>query len=151
VIYWWIWAILGAVLALAEMHIPGGYLIWIAVGAALTSAASAAWNLPIEAQLALFAVASVLSCAAGYFVYRGRWRVTGVDTMLNERTATLVGARGVVSDPIANGTGKVRLGDSVWIAEGPELPSGTPVIVRSVVGSRLYVERDEISSSVGIA
>jgi predicted membrane protein len=35
---WWGWAILAALLGLAEMHAPGCYLIWIALGAALTAA-----------------------------------------------------------------------------------------------------------------
>lgn len=144
-IHWWIWAILAAVAGLAEMHLPGGYLIWIAGGAAITAIVSAAARMPVEAQLALFVVASALSCGGGYFVYRGNWRVTGGNVLLNERAATLVGARGVVNEAIAHGTGKVRVGDSVWLAEGPDLPVGTPVVVRSVAGMRLCVEPDQVS------
>ncbi|HEY6431540.1 MAG TPA: NfeD family protein [Acetobacteraceae bacterium] len=145
-IHWWIWAILAALGALAEMHLPGGYLIWIAGGAAVTSVVSAIARMSIEAQLALFVVASALSCLCGYFAYRGNWRVTGHNALLNERTATLVGTRGVVNEAIAHGTGKVRVGDSVWLAEGPDLPAGTPVVIRSVLGMRLRVESDQLNS-----
>jgi membrane protein implicated in regulation of membrane protease activity len=34
----------------------------------------------------------------------------------------------------------VRLGDSVWLAEGPNLSEGTSVIVKSVRGTRVIVE-----------
>jgi inner membrane protein len=52
----------------------------------------------------------------------------------------MVGDRGVVSVPIVNGRGKVRLGDSVWIAEGPELGVGTPVVVTGVRGTCVIVD-----------
>ncbi len=143
-IHWWIWAIIAALGALAEMHWPGGYLIWIAGGAAVTAIVSAAARMSLEVQLALFVVTSALSCLCGYFAYRGNWRVTGHNALLNERAATLVGTHGVVNEAIAHGTGKVRVGNSVWLAEGPDLPVGTPVIIRSVAGMRLCVESDQV-------
>src|SRR5271165_1607962 len=60
-------------------------------------------------------------------------------TALNERGLALVGARGIVAAPIVNGEGKVRLGDTVWIAEGPLLAVGAPVVVSAVRGTRLVV------------
>jgi hypothetical protein len=150
-IHWWIWAILAALGALAEIHWPGGYLIWIAGGAAITAIVSAAAELSIEAQLVLFVVTSALSCACGYFAYRGNWRVTGGNALLNERAAALIGTRGVVNEAIAHGTGKVRVGDSVWLAEGPDLPAGTPVVIQSVVGMRLCVTSDQVNAPTDIA
>jgi membrane protein implicated in regulation of membrane protease activity len=141
VIPWWAWTILGAVLALAELHAPGSYLIWVAVGAALTAAADAAWGLSITGQLGVFAAASALSCVAGYFVYRKAGNpLLDERAPLNQRNAAMVGARGTVSAPLVGGLGKVRLGDSVWLAEGPDLAEGTPVVVTSVRGTRLSVE-----------
>ena len=46
-----------------------------------------------------------------------------------------------------NGEGKVRLGDSIWLAEGPALDEGTPVIVRSVRGTRVVVEAATVLES----
>ena len=71
---WWGWAILAGVLALAELVFPGSYLIWIALGAGLTAAADAALGLSLEGELISFTLASALSCAGGYFVYRGLGR-----------------------------------------------------------------------------
>jgi membrane protein implicated in regulation of membrane protease activity len=51
-----------------------------------------------------------------------------------------VGAHGVVCSNIQNGEGKVRLGDTVWLAEGPNLPEGTSVVVKSVRGARVVVD-----------
>jgi membrane protein implicated in regulation of membrane protease activity len=81
-----------------------------------------------------------VSCTVGYFVYRhiDRPRTGGV---LNQRDLLMVGAQGVVFTAITHGHGKVKLGDTVWIAEGPSLAEGEPVIVKSVRGSRVVVER----------
>jgi membrane protein implicated in regulation of membrane protease activity len=136
---WWAWALVAVLLGLGELHAPGSYLIWIALGAAVAAGADAAFALTLEHQLITFIVASGLSCVAGYFVYRRRDVLGSKGTPLNQRGASMVGARGTVCEPILNGQGKVRLGDTVWAAEGPDLPEGTPIVVRSVKGVRMIV------------
>ena len=139
---WWAWAGVAAVLGFAELHAPGAYFIWIALGAAITCAADALWGLPLTTQLVTVIAASALSCVCGYFVYR-RLDKPGEATPLNERARLMVGARGTVSAPIINGQGKVRLGDTVWPADGPDLPEGAHVVVRAVKGMRVLVEPGE--------
>jgi len=136
---WWGWAILAALLGLAEMHAPGGYLIWIALGAALTAAVDAVYHVSVTAQVVIMMLASCVSCFAGYFVYRHTDRRQPDAAMLNQRDALLVGESGVVCSDIVHGEGKVRLGDTVWLAEGPNLPTGTAVIVKSVHRARVRV------------
>jgi inner membrane protein len=136
---WWGWAIAGAVLGLAELHAPGSYLIWIAVGAALTALFDARYGLSTTAQIITMILGSGLSCFAGYFVYRQVDRRPIEGGVLNRREAQLVGQRGVICSDIIHGQGKVRLGDTVWLAEGPDLPAGTAVVVKSVRRARLRV------------
>ena len=52
---------------------------------------------------------------------------------------SMVGQRGVVCEAIRNGEGKVRLGDGVWLAAGPDMAEGTPVVVDGVRGTKLHV------------
>src|SRR6476469_8395585 len=104
---WWGWAILAALLGLAEMHAPGGYLIWIALGAALTAAVDAVYHVSITAQIVIMMLASSVSCVAGYFVYRHMDRRQPDASTLNQRDALLVGERGVVCSDIVHGEGKV--------------------------------------------
>ena len=138
---WWAWMILAGVLGLLEMHVPGAYLVWIALGALLTGAADAAFGLSLEGQLAVFAAASALSCAAGYFVYRElHQRQHRHEDPLNERHRSMLGERGTVCEAFVNGRGKVRLGDSVWLASGPDLAEGATVVVSGFRGTRLVVE-----------
>jgi membrane protein implicated in regulation of membrane protease activity len=137
---WWPWVILAGILALAELHVPGSYLVWIALGAALTGATDAAFGISVEGQFGTFAAASSLSCIAGYFVYQRLHRRRRGETLLNDRGLAMVGARGIVCDAFFNGRGKVRLGDGVWLAVGPDLAEGTPVVVGAVRGTRLVVQ-----------
>jgi membrane protein implicated in regulation of membrane protease activity len=137
---WWGWIVAAGVLALSELHVPGSYLIWIALGAAVAGAADAAFDLSLAGQIAGFTAASAVSCLAGYFVYRKLGRRRRRELRLNERNLALVGARGTVCEAFVNGHGKVRLGDGVWLAAGPDLAEGTAVVVSAVHGTRLFVE-----------
>ena len=146
---WWVWVVAAGVLALGELHVPGSYLIWIALGAAVTASADAAWGLSLHAQLAVFAAASALSSGTGYFVYRNLHRRRRSEMRLNERGEAMVGARGTVCEAFVNGSGKVRLGDGVWLAAGPDLAEGTPVVVSAVHGTRLFIQPASTPSAGG--
>lgn len=52
----------------------------------------------------------------------------------------LVGRTGVVTQDIALGRGKVRLGDSEWIAEGEDMEAGALVRVLSIKDVVVHVE-----------
>lgn len=137
---WWIWAVAAAVVALAELHVPGSYLIWIGLGAALTAGwVAVVGAASLEPQLIVFAIAAAASCVLGWFVYRALPGRRGEDAQLNLRAQQLLGAHATVSEPFVNGEGKVRVGDSQWLAEGPPLRQGTAVVVTAVHGARLVV------------
>ena len=138
------WAAIAAVVSLAEFHLPGSYLVWIGLGAAITALADVTiGGLVLETQLLVFAGGAAASCLLGYFVYRAVGRFPAEETHLNRRDQQMIGARGTVSDGIVDGRGKVRLGDSVWLAEGPDLPRDAHVVVTAVRGARLIVKAAE--------
>lgn len=62
------------------------------------------------------------------------------DPTLNVRGAELVGRILVVAEPIRDGRGKVRAGDTHWAAEGPDCAAGALVRVRAVRDVCLLVE-----------
>ena len=83
---WWAWIIVAGVLGLAELHIPGSYLVWLALGAVVVGLIdAAAAGMSIESQIGVFAVASALSSAGGYFVYHGVGRFHRADGSISER------------------------------------------------------------------
>lgn len=139
-LHWWVWIVAAGVLGWAELHLPGSYLMWVALGAAVTGVVSLVVALSLEAQIGVFAAASALSCVAGYFVYRAIDTRRRSDPGLNDRTRELIGARGTVCEAVINGQGKVRLGDGVWLASGPDLAEGTPVVVTAARGTRVTIK-----------
>jgi inner membrane protein len=60
---------------------------------------------------------------------------------LNRRTAQLLGRILIVAEAIEGGRGKVRVGDTLWPAEGPAMPEGGRVSVVGSDGTALLVER----------
>ena len=61
---------------------------------------------------------------------------------LNRRTDQLAGRMAIVAEPIVGGRGKVRLGDTLWTAEGPDMPVGTVVRIAAANATVLLVQVD---------
>jgi membrane protein implicated in regulation of membrane protease activity len=59
---------------------------------------------------------------------------------LNRRAEQLIGRVLLLEEAIEGGRGKVRVGDTLWLAEGSELPAGTRVKVTGVRRDALLVE-----------
>ena len=63
--------------------------------------------------------------------------------LLNQREAQYIGRKVRVTDSIAGGEGKVRVGDTVWRARGPDCSTGTWVRIVGTEGAYLTVALDE--------
>jgi membrane protein implicated in regulation of membrane protease activity len=133
------WLALGLVLAVAEILIPGVFLIWLAGAALITGLIT--WFLPIglPLQIVLFAVLAIVAVFTGKR-YLAEHPIESADPKMNDRGARLVGQTAVVVEPIAFGNGKVKLGDSEWLAQGPDVAAGQHVRVLGSEGTTLLVE-----------
>ena len=134
------WLILAALLALTELLVPGIFLVFVAAGAALTGLVTLLVpGLPLIGQVALFAIGSSAAVALGR-----RWYLQNPapssDPLLNDRVARLVGQVVTVVEPIHARRGKVRVGDSEWLATGPDAPVGAEVRILGGEGTSLIVE-----------
>ena len=130
------WLILAAVLAIAELLIPGVFLVFVAGGAVLTGVVTLI--IPEFALLFQVAVFIAATCAAVAIGRRWYARNPGEspDPKLNDRVARLVGEVVTVVEPIDAGRGRVRVGDGEWLACGPDAPAGARVrIVGGKAGS----------------
>lgn len=135
--HWW-WLAGAIVLAIAELVVPGAFLIWIAAAAALTGVAALLLGVPLAGQFVLFALFSVVSVYLGRRVYGDA--VPSGDPLLNDRAARLVGQTVVVVEAIRDGRGRVKVGDGVWQARGPDAEAGSRVKVTGADGACLKVE-----------
>jgi membrane protein implicated in regulation of membrane protease activity len=135
----WMWLIAAAVLGIAELLMPGVFLIWLAAAAAVTGFAALLLGVPLAFQFALFALLAIAAVYSGRRWYSAN-PVESSDPMLNDRAARLVGQTVVVVGAIENGIGRVRVGDSVWNARGEDAEIGARVRVVGAEGTCLKVE-----------
>jgi inner membrane protein len=136
---WYHWWILAAALAAAESFVPGGVAIWFAASASVVGALLLVAGVPWQLQLVLFGVLGLVAVLA----FR-QWKRRNPDRYeqpnLNQRAAQYIGQEFVLIEAIAQGVGKIQLGDGVWKVSGPDLPVGARVRVKGVNGTLLLVE-----------
>jgi inner membrane protein len=139
----WSWWVLGFVLLAAELIAPGVFLIWIGVAALAVGILSLMlWEVGFwtwQVQLVLFALLSVAAVLLGRRFVLSTSETTD-EPLLNQRAESLVGRTAVLEKPSAEGRGRIRLDDTFWVVEGPDLPAGTRVRVVSTHGRNLTVE-----------
>lgn len=140
----WFWLAGAALLAILELAIPGIFLVWLAAAAGLTGLASFAFGLTLPFQLVLFGLFSIGSVLVGRTVYQ-RTPQTSTDPHLNDRAARLIGRTVTVANAIEGGEGRVKVGDGIWTARGPDAPVGARVRITGAQGSWLLVTPVEAS------
>ncbi|VVT13425.1 conserved hypothetical protein [Sphingomonas aurantiaca] len=134
------WLIAALVLGIAELAVPGVFLVFLAIAVAVTGAAVFVLpDLPVAAQLGAFAVWSAVTVLIGKRWYRD-YPVEGGDPMLNDRSARLVGQVVLVKTALIGGHGRVLVGDGSWPARGDDAAAGTRVRITAVVDGAVVVE-----------
>jgi membrane protein implicated in regulation of membrane protease activity len=134
------WLVLGLVLLIAEMLTGTTYLLWPAVAAFITALVSLSGVTNWIGDMAVFAVLVIGLTVFGRPLVQ-RWREAGADKLLNERSATLIGARGQIT-AFNNGAGSVKINDTVWRAVSDDaLTPGETVVIDAVDGATLKVKR----------
>jgi len=137
---WWHWWIAAAVLATAETFLPGAIAIWFAAAALVVGALLLIMPVAWQLQLVLFGALGI----AAVFVWR-RYRFSGgnesAQPNLNQRGLQYVGHEFTLIEALRGGSGKIQLGDTVWLVSGADAPVGARVRVTGVDGTVLRVER----------
>jgi len=135
----WVWLTLGLVLAGLEMLVPGIYLIWLALAAIATGVLTGLFDLSLPMQVIDFVFLALIAAFSARRFLRDR-PIASADPLLNRRGARLVGETALVVQTIEHGSGRVRLGDSEWIAHGVDVGAGERVRITGSDGAILLVE-----------
>jgi membrane protein implicated in regulation of membrane protease activity len=135
----WAWLAVGLALAVAEIVSPGVFLIWLAGAAIVTGLLAWALPLSVALQIVIFAVLAIVAVFAGRR-YLGAHPVVSPDPLMNDRGGRLVGETVVVTSVIVGGSGRIKYGDSEWLARGPDAEPGTRMRVSGHDGTVLLVE-----------
>src|SRR5215475_1329827 len=133
----WNWLIFGFILMALELAAPGVFLFWLGLAALLVGLVSFAAHPSWQVQLLLFAVFAL--AAVPVWLRLARNRTADSSPFLNRRAAALVGRVFTLEKPIVDGTGTVRIDDTIWRVAGPDAPAGSRVKVVRVDGANLTV------------
>jgi inner membrane protein len=135
----WGWFVLSAVLIGLEIAVPGAFMLWLGLAAALTGVVSLFVVMAWPFALLVFAILSVICALIGKQI-AGRVDARDRDQpFLNRRADALIGQSFTLNEPIINGEGRIRIGDTVWHVSGEDAPAGTRVTVTKINGGRLVV------------
>ena len=133
------WLVVAASFAVIEIAVPAMVCIWLA--AAALGTALIVWVAPglsWEHQALIFAALAVASVAIGRLAF-GRIRGQSSDVRLNRRAEIYVGRTFTLERPIVDGRGRLRVDDTMWLVEGPDLPARARVQVSGVDNTMLRV------------
>jgi inner membrane protein len=135
----WIWLIIGLVLAALEIVVPGVYLIWLAIAALITGVLTFIFDPGIPLQIINFVSIALITAFSARRILRNK-PILSADPLMNKRGGRLVGETAVVVQAFEGGTGRIRHGDSEWLARGPDIEVGERVRVTGSEGAILLVE-----------
>jgi membrane protein implicated in regulation of membrane protease activity len=138
-LHWWHWWIIAAVLAALETFLPGAVAIWFAAAAVVVGALLLVMPIPWQLQLVLFGALGVAALLL-WRKYKHPDDLASEQPTLNQRGVHYIGQVFTLVEPIASGTGKIRVGDTEWLAQGGDAPVGSRVRVVGVNGAVLKVE-----------
>lgn len=139
----WNWVALGLVLLALEIVVPGIFMLWFGLAAivigTITIMIGEASFWPWEAQVIIF-----LGLAIVLAYYGKRLADRGDETdqpLLNQRGAQMFGRTTVLTEPIAEGFGRIQLDGVIWRVTGPDLPVGSRVkVISHTDGGTLAIE-----------
>lgn len=147
---YWVWFVLGLALAALEMLVPGVYLIWLAVAALITGLIAFVADPPLALQVVSFVSLSLIAAYSAKRFLRDR-PIISADPTLNKPGGRLVGETAMVTQALEGGSGRIRVGDSEWIARGPDTRKGMRVRITGCLGTALTVEPLTLLTDEGTA
>jgi membrane protein implicated in regulation of membrane protease activity len=135
----WLWIIAATVLLALELAVPGAFMMWLGIAAALVGVISLIVDWGWQWQCVAFAAFALASIPLWRRLAR-RIEPASEAPMLNRRAEALVGRVFTLDTAIVDGIGTVRIDDTVWRVRGPDRPAGTRVRITQADGASLAVE-----------
>ena len=135
----WNWLILAVILMALELMAPGVFLFWLGLAALLVGLVSFVLHPSWQAQLLMFAVFAAVAVPVWRRLVRSASRADDSNVFLNRRAEALVGRVLTLEKPIVDGSGTVRIDDTVWRVAGPDTPAGSRVKIVRADGANLTV------------
>ena len=135
----WNWLIFGVLLMGLELLAPGVFLFWFGLAALLVGLLSFVFDPSWQLQILIFAIFAVAAVPLWRRVARSNATVSKSNPFLNKRADALVGRVFTLEKPIIDGSGTVRIDDTIWRVAGPDVPAGSRVKIVQADGASLTV------------
>ena len=135
----WNWLILGLVLMALELLAPGIFLFWLGLAALLVGLVSFTFDPSWQLQILMFAIFAACAVPLWRRLARSGKAVSQSNPFLNKRADALVGRVFTLEKPIIDGSGTVRIDDTIWRVAGPDAPAGSRVKIVQADGASLTV------------
>ena len=141
----WHWVGLGIVLMTIEVAVGTFDLLWVSMGAFLTAVFALIVPLPAggwQGQMVFFGVVAIAFVISGRTLFKGLRTRTTTHPHLNDRLASMVGQRGEAATNFDQRQGKVKVGDTVWLAKQSDetvIVEGDQIVVTGAASGLLEV------------
>ncbi len=134
------WLACSGILMLVELLGTSGYMLWSSLSALiiglLTRFISISWYL----SWILFSVLAITIMLLWWYWLKQKNRTNKKANLLTQPFSELIGKHYDLIEPIHNGFGRVKIGDSTWRVESKDdLPIGTCVEVIAIKSNTLEV------------
>ena len=137
---YWAWLIIGLTLFALELLAPFTFFLWLGTSALVTALMLFIFpDISWQMQFLVFSVLSVISVILSRRFLVNRQTESEVPN-LNRRGQQYVGRTFTLSEPIVQGVGKIKAGDTHWNVKGPPLKKGAEVRVTESDGTTLIVK-----------
>jgi inner membrane protein len=135
----WNWLIFGVVLMALELMAPGVFLFWLGLAALLVGLVSFAIDPSWQIQILMFAIFAAAAVPLWRRIAFNNKAVSRSNPFLNKRADALVGRVFTLERPIIDGSGTVRIDDTIWRVAGPDTPAGSRIRIVQADGASLTV------------
>ena len=135
----WNWLVFGIILMALEIAVPGVFLFWLGLAALLVGLVSFVLHPSWQTQLLMFAGFAAAAVPVWRRLARGNSAASVSNPFLNRRADALVGRVFTLEKPIIDGSGTVRIDDTIWRVAGPDAPAGSRVRIVQADGANLTV------------
>jgi len=141
---WWVFVVVGVVLVICEIFIPGFVIMWFGVAAIIAA-------IPVYLEASMNTIVLVYSVSLILFGIFGRrlamnYFNAGEDESTKTNVATIIGSIGVVTQKVGltGVPGRVYVNNESWAAisaDGKEIENDTQVIVEKIDGAKLIINK----------
>ena len=130
------WFAIGVLFVLAEMFVPGTYLIWFGFSAFVMGILVSIFTFTATETLVWFALISAAFSGLGWYTYAkvlNKTKVPEKYKYLNDMAGAHIGKVYNLSEDVVDGRSKAKVGDSFWLVEIDEpLKKGAKVKIKDV-------------------